>query len=264
MMQELQNDTFKERPVDLFHEIAHCPNIQYCYDTRQGSHPCSKIISVQRSYDSHILAHHQVPEPWVGDLEHAPILFLSSNPSLDEEEKFPRWSWREEQTADFFINRFEQWIEEGVRRLMPDGSLKAVPFWVEVRQRAIELRGQGVRPGIDYALTEVVHCKSKREEGVKEALRECAGRFLRRVLELSGAKVIVVLGSKAEDAMRREFSIPDGSVVGPQPIGNHQRYIVFLYHPSYCRRPHRKYRKPCTFEECLDEKLQELRAFLQR
>jgi hypothetical protein len=251
--------------VDLLREIAHCPNIQHCYDTRQSSHPCSKILSVQSSYHSHTLDQHQVPEPWVGDLEHAPILFLSSNPSLDEEDKFPLWSWREERTADFFINRFEQWIEEGVRILRPDGSSKSVPFWVDVRQRAIELRGQEVCPGIDYALTEVVHCKSKREEGVKEALRECVGLYLRRVVELSGAKVIIVLGSKAEGAMRREFSIPDGSVVGPQPIGNHKRYIVFLYHPSYCRRSNRKYRKPCTFEECLDnEKFQELLAFLQR
>jgi hypothetical protein len=38
-----------------------------------------------------------------------------------------------------------------------------------VRQRAIELLQRDVRPGVDYALTEIVHCKSKSENGVAEA-----------------------------------------------------------------------------------------------
>jgi hypothetical protein len=212
------------------------------------------------------LDQHQVPEPWSGDIEHAPILFLSSNPSFDENrsEEYPQWS--DEWMADFFRHRFgggrKQWIDEdGVRSLQWDGSRgKSVPFWREVRSRARELFERDVRPGVDYALTEVVHCKSKGQEGVKEALRECAGRYLQPVVALSGAKVIAVLGKQAEKAVRDEFRLSDGSTFGPLQISERHRYIVFLPHPSYAQYGH-----PCTFEECLDkETLQALRAFLRR
>ncbi len=253
--------------MDWLHEITHCPNIQHCYDTRQGSHPCSKIISVQRSYP-HNLDQHQVPEPWSGDIEHAPILFLSSNPSIDEkpsieeQEEFPLWSWSDERRADFFTHRYKggrkQWIENGTHYLQRNGSYsRAVKFWSSVRKRAKELLEKDVDDGVDYALTEVVHCKSKEEVGVEEALRECAKLYLQPVVALSGAKVIVVLGKHAEKAVRDEFSIPDGSMFGPLQIGKRQRYIVFLPHPNAFM--------PRTFEKCFDkEKLQELRAFLRK
>ncbi|WP_196524075.1 hypothetical protein [Nostoc commune] len=37
---------------------------------------------------------------------------------------------------------------------------------IEVRQRAIELLERDVIPGIDYAITEIVHCKSENEIGL--------------------------------------------------------------------------------------------------
>lgn len=243
--------------MDLLHEITRCPNIQQWFASPQSSNPCAKIISVQHSRS---LNDHQVPEPWSGDLEHAPILFLSSNPSFDEEKGVTLWSWPDEWIEDFFVNRFgggrKQWIEDGIRRFMLDGSPKVVRFWVEVRQRAIELLGKEVRPGIDYALTEVVHCPSRSEAGVPEALDECARRYLHRVVELSGAKVIVVLGSKIKGTVKREFSFSEGEIVfGPTLIGKHRRYFVFLPHPNA-----HSYR---SFEKCIDgKKLQELRVFL--
>lgn len=248
--------------MDWLHEIAHCSNIQHCYDTRQGSHPCSKIISLQRSYP-HNLDWHQVPEPWSGDIEHAPILFLSSSPSLDERAVFPLWSWSDEWIADYFTHRYKggrkQWIENGTHYLQQNGShaRTSVKFWSSVRTRAKELLGKDVDDGVDYALTEVVHCKSKGEVGVQEALQTCAKLYLQPVVALSGAKVIVVLGKQAEKAVRDAFRIPDGSMVGPLPIGTRQRYIVFLPHPNaHMAR---------SFEKCFDEEtLQELRAFLRR
>jgi len=74
--------------MDLLHEITRCPNIQQWFASPQSSNPCAKIISVQHSRS---LNDHQVPEPWSGDLEHAPILFLSSNPSFDEEKGVTLW-----------------------------------------------------------------------------------------------------------------------------------------------------------------------------
>jgi hypothetical protein len=265
-MQEFRNNIFKEGSMDLLHKIAHCPNIQHCFDTRQSSHPCFEIISVQHSWDSHILGQHQVPEPWSGDIEHAPILFLGSNPAIDEQEEFPLLSWPDEWIEDFFTHRYQggrkQWIENGTRYLRLNGSRGQSDFWSDVRKLAEELRERVVDDGVDYALTEVVHCKSKNQKGVKKALHKCAGLYLRRVVELSGAKVIVVLGEQAEDAMRSEFPLPDGNIVGLQSVGGRQRYIVFLYHPSYCRRPDHRHRKPCFFGELDKEKLQELRVFL--
>lgn len=243
--------------MDLLHEITHCPNVQRWYVSPQSSNPCSKVISEQHCRS---LSDFQVPEPWSGDLEHAPILFLSSNPSFDEVEDFPRWSWPEEWIEDYFINRFrggrKQWIEKGTHRLMPDGSYEPVSFWAAVRQRAIELLMEDVRPGIDYALTEVVHCSSRSEAGVPEASNECARRYLQRVVKLSGAKVIVVFGTTIKNTVKREFGLPEGNVFGPIDVGERKRYVVFLPHPNA--------RQVRSFKKCIeDEKLQELRAFLR-
>jgi hypothetical protein len=247
-MEKLQNDTFKERPVDLLHEITRCPNIRQCF-TSQDSNPCSKIIFVQHSP---MLDQHQVPEPWNGDLQHAPLLFLSSNPALDENEVFPLWSCRDESIEHFFTHR----LEHGAHTVLQDGSKKRVPFWSNVHKRAQELLDGEVSGGVDYALTEVVHCKSRTEKDInKETVNECVKRYLQRVVELSGAKVIVVMGSKARKAVKDEFRLSDGSMFGPLHIGQRERYIVFLPHPNAYA--------PRTFEKCLEkQKLQELRAFL--
>ncbi len=126
--------------MDLLHEIAHCPNIQQWFTSPQSSNPCSRIISVQHANHPTTLTQHQVPEPWSGDIQHAPILFLSSNPSIDdnpsieEREEFPLWSWPDEWIEDFFAHRYaggrKQWIENGTRYLRLNGSRgRAVSFW---------------------------------------------------------------------------------------------------------------------------------------
>jgi hypothetical protein len=255
--QKAPTNTKKNMSMDLLHQITHCPNVQRWYASPQSNNPCSKIISIQHCLS---LSDFQVPEPWSGDLEHAPILFLSSNPSFDEVEDFPRWSWPDEWIEDFFINRFgggrKEWIENGIRRVTPDGSRIVVSFWAAVRQRAIELLGNEVHPGKDYALTEVVHCSSRSEAGVSEALDECAGRYLQRVVKLSGAKVIVVLGSTIKNTVKREYGLSEGNVFGPIDIGERIRYLVFLPHPNA--------HMVRSFEKCIDsERLQEIRAFLR-
>ena len=72
----------------------------------------------------------------------------------------------------------------------------------------MELLGREAQPGIDYALTEIVHCKSKHETGVREAEDFCANRYLKRVLSLSAAGILVVLGKAARQAMARQFALP--------------------------------------------------------
>src|SRR2546427_741399 len=102
----------RKASMDLLRQITRCPNIQRWIASPQDSNPCSRIISVQDPKHVMSLACHQVPEPWSGDLKHAPILFLSSNPSIDEKEEYPLWSWDDEKIEDFFTNRFSQWIED--------------------------------------------------------------------------------------------------------------------------------------------------------
>lgn len=117
--------------------------------------------------------------------------------------------------------------------------------------------------GVDYALTEVVHCKSKDEIGVEEALQTCTKLYLQDVVELSGSKVIVVLGRPArkavEDIFKNELKdahkLSNGDVFGPLHVGERKRYIVFL--------PHTNARQSRTFAKCIDEvTLQKLRAVL--
>jgi hypothetical protein len=75
---------------------------------------------------------------------------------------------------------------------------------------ARELLGREPAPGDDYALTEVVHCGSQGETGVAATLGTCTSRYLRRVLAVSPARVVVVVGATArgsfEDQLRAQFT----------------------------------------------------------
>ena len=163
------------------------------------------------------------------------MLFLSSNPSISETELYPRWSWPEDKIRDYFEERFGKWIRDGLYTLQQNGSYsKPVPFWREVRARAAELyERENVKPGLDYALTEIVHCKSRNNEGVASAVDECANLYLDRVLSSSAAKVIVTLGAIAARIMAEKYLIASGSPVhGPINVGGRDRFVVFLAQPG--------------------------------
>ena len=81
------------------------------------------------------LAGLQVPEPWSGDLEGAPILFLSSNPSISTAELYPRWKWPDEEIAGFFGRRFSGGRMGGNRERRKEGKGE------EVDMGAQDLRG---------------------------------------------------------------------------------------------------------------------------
>jgi uracil-DNA glycosylase len=78
-----------------------------------------------------------------------------------------------------------------------------------VRSRARELIPERQpRPGRNYALTEVVRCKSRNERGVEEARLICSGRYLERTLDASRADVVVFLGMRAEVTARAILNVP--------------------------------------------------------
>ncbi len=219
----------------LLHRIAACPYVTSCLNSAV-QHPCRTIVESQKrttTTDFH------VPEPWSGHIERAPLLFVSSNPSIDELEFYPTMASIQEELADFFVHRFgggrREWVRDGLYPLHRDGTFRPewVRFWASVRARARELLGPSVVEGRDYVMTEIVHCKSRGEEGVLEAEEFCADQYLERILESAAAHVVVALGGVAKRQIRRVFPLLRNSrVAGPLAISSRERWFVFLPHPN--------------------------------
>jgi hypothetical protein len=201
----------------LLLEVARCPNVRRCYETTVIPHPCSKVVAAQRvAFDDF-----QLPEPWNGAIETAPILFVSWNPSLNPNETFPRPEWADEAIIGFFRTRF-------------DHSDQHSQTWREMRGIASHLLGRDPKPGVDYAVTDAVRCKSRKGEGATQALGECSSRYLRRTLETSGARVFVALGKDARKTMASYFGVAAelGSASSPIMLGGCERILVQLGAPG--------------------------------
>jgi uracil-DNA glycosylase len=164
----------------------------------------------------------------------------------------PKPNWSDEEIADRYENAFDVWMRDGVAGVIDeDGrSGPSVRYWTGVRQVTEDLFGGGeLRPGRDYALTEVVHCKSRAEAGVGSAVRVCAPLYLPRVVALSPARLIVVLGDYARNAARSVFDYQHpGVLTPPLRLLRRTRRIVFLAHPA-TRQKTPKYPKRLVGEE---------------
>jgi hypothetical protein len=246
-------------PKQLLFDIAHCPIVNLVFNSH-SSHPCERIIESQNASS---LPEFQLPELWSGQIESAPILFLSSNPSIDPSEDYPTWFSSDELVEDFSSNRFagkhKEWVKNGKHFLKKNGSYsQAVSFWSAVRKRSEELFQREVIPGVDYALSEIVHCKSRQEIGVSDAMRFCSERYLKRILMVSGAIVVVILGDKAKVMFKEVFNISDNEINKSISVnvGNKERYICSLPHPNA--------RKKRTFDAVLSpDVLLQLRVGIQ-
>lgn len=221
----------------LLIDISHCPVAAAVRSGQVGCDPCQNIIRSQKA------STFQLPEPWSGRIDVAPILFLSSNPSIDELEMYPDSSWEPNQVIDFFQNRFSspsRWVTR-LCALRKDGTrTRWVKFWAAARARVSEILEKPkaeIRPGIDFALTEVVHCKSRKEVGVKDARSFCSNLYLERVLSIAAANTIIVFGEHAKQTVRDRYS--DAEIkwhipgrVGEFTIANRTRILVFLPAPN--------------------------------
>lgn len=226
-------------PVDakpLLIEIARCPNVRLA--SEDESHPCRSIVAAQDVPRSR----HQLPEPWNGRIESAPILFVSSNPSLNSSERFPVERWSDDKIETFFTTRFD--------RRYPN-----VHYWTVVRAIARDVLGREPLPGHDYAITELVRCKSLKEEGAWAALETCSSLYLARTLEVAGAKVVIALGKMACESIASHIGGTSeiGLRRGRFNIGGRKRAVLMLAKPSAFGG-----RKKPT-----DEEVQRLRAVLQ-
>lgn len=211
----------------LLLDIARCPNVKLCLKHPNTSHPCSKIVSSQNT----TLNDFHLPEPWNGDIQNAPILFISSNPSINAEEIYPLWSWSDVQVIDNFSNRFdENWVKVENNRYYPklvDGTYaKANTYWGKVRNHAKKILQRKVIAGKDFAITEVVHCKSVGEIGVKDAVFECS-MYISSILDIARAKIMVVVGKKAEVMVKNYLGLPENKNRFINAVG---RYWVFVDH----------------------------------
>ncbi len=214
---ELQGDKAKALAL----EISSCGEAPKALNDE--SHPCHDVVKWQATqWKLPILqienSKMHRPEAWTGDIVNAPILFLSSNPSFDPDENYPNWQmnedeWPIEKVADFSVKRFTSEIKRGYgasdgltasqvdRTISKSGELlHKVTYWNWARNMAAYIHSRDitkVSAHSDYAMTEIVHCKSKGENGVKKARLKCKDKFLERILEISKAELIIISGKHA-------------------------------------------------------------------
>ena len=196
-------------------QIARCP-IFLSPPAAAERHPCARILGEQSAVENR-----QVPEPARGDL-HAPLLFISSNPSIDACDDSPRESADDATIASYFRS-----LPECFPRIpTADGETKHVRYWGSVLRWARVLFGrQDVAPGTDFALTEVVHCKSARERGVRTALPICTLLHLKPLLDASNARALVAVGAHA----MRTLDVSPGAFLWDVIPG---KLVLALPHPG--------------------------------
>lgn len=216
----------------LLDEITHCPVLVSCKSGQE--HPCSRVVDAQRDL---ALADHQVPEPWSGRLDEALVLFITTSPAIARGEDYAVWSDPPEAVAGYFQGRFgdgPRSVLDGVYPPIP-GRHSTTPLqsWVELKARAAELVPAPV-PGVDYAVTYAVHCRTEGELGVRRAVAVCPERYLRRLVAAAArARVLVVVGPHAATAVHGALGLrlrDDVRHLGPVPVEGLHRHVVFLDH----------------------------------
>ncbi len=207
----------------LLLDLNRCPEVRNARSS--PGHPCEQIVGLQPA-DAF-----QSPEPWRGHIESAPILFISSNPSIRGEEVFPPSHWSDEEIFAYYQGCFDKEVPGPYQ--IDESSYRSVQFWRGVRVRAGEILGRPAEQGKDFALTELVHCKSTQEKGVKQALPLCTQRWLEPVMGQSGARVLAVLGKHAETLCSEIWQLNSKRKLHlAVPTPGRNRAVLFLPHPN--------------------------------
>ncbi len=175
-------------PNALFWDIINCGLNNYGKKSI-----CSGVINSQGT--SSVNDFH-VPEPWNGNLSSARILFVSINPGYSAGELYPRlgnsyWTnsagFDNTQVEPFFEGRFDsknpyvKYLPGGhaFKILMENGQYKSVRgFWNYIFRMANVILPHA-NPLKDFAITELVHCKSKDASFItKPCYQRCMDKYL--------------------------------------------------------------------------------------
>ena len=222
-------------------EISKCPNLLNFLAGHVEGNPCDRIIKDQAVSGG---ARH-APEPWSGHFRNAPVIFIGLNPRFLPGIDFPSPGDADETLIDFFDGRFDgpdPAIKDGVCPRLPDGGYsEANNYWQSVKFLAEWALDKVVEPGVDYALTEVVHCCSSEGKLAYGTVgRECSARYFRLVMEEArNSKIWFALGTQAQEAIRVHMDFRDVdecSRLKTVEIGGSEKLVVFLNHPS-ARQP---------------------------
>jgi hypothetical protein len=208
-------------------DIARCTEISVA--VTDAKHPCHKISHTQVAVNG---KYRQVPEAWVGNLATAKILVVSSNPSISTPEKpgtgevyplagfadlaesHPDWADDNMRLIDFQTQRLNQdrnkpFVTQNAQFFCEDkvyrggdkvkSTKKSQNYWKAAFKQGQDLLGDSFSLGHDLCLTEIVHCKSKREAGVAKAAPLCSQKYLHRILDSSNARLLVIGGRQARE-----------------------------------------------------------------
>ncbi len=175
---------------------------------------CSEIVNSQnKSF--------QLPEPWNGNIN-APILFLSSNPGYNPEEDTVTKEWDDQIALDHFEQRLED-------TCWPTGTYPA--FFNYIKEIASDILDHEANPQEDYCSTEIVHCKSPNEVGVACAATHCVERWLKSLLNISKAKVVVLVGGTSQWYCNKYFKVEiDYGKIVKLNLDDRQFLLTSIYH----------------------------------
>ena len=250
---------------ELLLSIAQCPDLANARDNT--SHPCAAVVRKQTGETC------QVPEPWTGHIETAPILFIGSNPgNFTKSSISPEVAGAAPIPSTSLPAVFDR--DAGYTHQQPNGGAQYgkvlgadgravisrhwVRFWSMVKNHAATpiLQDRPV-PGIDYAITEMVHCKSNSEAGVRNALSHCSRKWTPAIMEHSSAAIVVLLGDHARSAAAGLWRLDTSqSAQFDVPIAGRNRAVIILPHPNF-----RGKRKIMDYVSCVQ--LERLRALLR-
>jgi hypothetical protein len=229
--------------------VARCPIVADCLTGRTPDHPCARLVLAQWPREVAVETRadawqrwHQLPEPWMGHLRTAPLLFVASNPGLGGK-GIPRNGL--DGRAREHLTTWERDDEEIIRRAINGfeaADLSASPYWRDTHDRAVEAFNEDVAPGFDYALTEVVRCKSPGEsQAVTSARGVCSRSYLHATIVLSGARVILGMGVHARTALTRILQLEDRRANYHETLIGPRRFIIaMLPHPNSRLAPDEK------------------------
>lgn len=190
------------------------------------------------------------------------MVFLSSNPSISTvadgqppgtAEAYPVAGCSDDHIADYLGRRFDPAVlpRPFVRDnhyLQLDGQYAVRPtrFWVSINKRATEILGPGADPSRNYAMTEIVHCKSTGERGVTEAAPTCTGHYLDAIFRLTAAPVVVVVGKQAHAMLKLRYqNLPEPPYIQAQRTRRHDTGLCLYLapgKPESCKENHRSLR----------------------